>query len=66
MSNKIFSISIDGETMSNLVTPVRYRVYTKDARISPKGAECVIWNEVLQAIRLIPAQNQRLCFVGFK
>ncbi|XP_039258016.2 adhesion G-protein coupled receptor V1-like isoform X1 [Styela clava] len=45
MSNKIFSVSINEKPIANLVNPVRYRIHTKDSRISPKGAECVLWNE---------------------
>ena len=46
MSQKVFSIGVDGKLTHKLSTPVRYRVYTNDARISPQGAECVIWNQV--------------------
>lgn len=46
MSNKVFSVSIDGNFMTGLVSPVQYRIHTSDARISPKGSECVLWNEV--------------------
>jgi len=46
MSQKMFSIGIDGALTSSLPTPVRYRVYTNDARVSPQGAKCVIWNHV--------------------
>nr|CAB3264082.1 mucin-5AC [Phallusia mammillata] len=45
MSNKIFSVGVDGKNIHTLTSPVKYRVYTKDLRISPKGAECVLWNE---------------------
>ncbi|CAK8694047.1 unnamed protein product [Clavelina lepadiformis] len=48
MSDKIFSVGVDELIMTSLVTPVRYRIYTNDARISPKGAECVLWNEASQ------------------
>ena len=46
MSQKVFSVGVDGKLTGTLSTPVRYRVYTSDARVSPKGAECVIWNHV--------------------
>ena len=46
MSNKIFSVGIENAETHSLKTPVRYRVYTNDARISPRGAECVLWNQV--------------------
>jgi len=46
MSNKVFSAGVFGRHATPLKTPVRYRVYTNDARISPQGAECVLWNEV--------------------
>ena len=52
MSNKIFSVGVDEASTHSLSTPVRYRVYTNDARISPQGANCVLWNHVSLTITL--------------
>ncbi|XP_033109462.1 adhesion G-protein coupled receptor V1-like [Anneissia japonica] len=43
---QVLSVAIRGreDDFSNLVEQVKYRVYTQDARVTPLGAECVIFN----------------------
>ncbi|XP_077988560.1 adhesion G-protein coupled receptor V1-like [Glandiceps talaboti] len=50
MSNKVFSVGLKGREadFSNIATPVQYRVYTDDARVTPKGADCLLWNQPAQ------------------
>ena len=48
MSGKVYSVSIGNRrSLKSLNSPVLYRVYTSDARISPEGAECVLWSQVI-------------------
>lgn len=42
----MLSLGIKGaETnFTNLASPVEYRIYTSDKRVTPRGAECVIFS----------------------
>ncbi|XP_071965307.1 adhesion G-protein coupled receptor V1-like isoform X2 [Antedon mediterranea] len=46
VNQQVLSVGIKGreDEFSNLLNPVTYRVYTEDARVTPLGAECVIFN----------------------
>ncbi|XP_030832667.1 adhesion G-protein coupled receptor V1 isoform X3 [Strongylocentrotus purpuratus] len=46
LNKQVMSVGIKGaETnFTNLLTPVRYRIYTGDSRVTPLGATCILYN----------------------
>ncbi|XP_072038274.1 adhesion G-protein coupled receptor V1-like [Amphiura filiformis] len=46
MNNQVISVGIKGaeDNFTSLQTPVEYRVYTQNVRVTPKGASCVLFN----------------------
>ncbi|XP_071506649.1 adhesion G-protein coupled receptor V1-like [Diadema antillarum] len=46
LNGQVLSVGIRGaETnFTSLATPVRYRIYTSDSRVTPLGATCVLYN----------------------
>ena len=41
------SVAIKGaeQNFTRLTTPVKYRIYTDGARVTPRGASCIIFND---------------------
>ncbi|XP_070543508.1 adhesion G-protein coupled receptor V1-like isoform X2 [Ptychodera flava] len=50
MSDKVLSVGLKGKEgdFSNLATPIQYRLYTDNSRVTPKGASCLLWNHAAQ------------------
>ncbi|XP_038076858.1 adhesion G-protein coupled receptor V1-like isoform X2 [Patiria miniata] len=46
LNNQVLSVAIKGaeQNFTRLSTPVTYRIYTDNARVTPRGASCVIFN----------------------
>nr|XP_006812422.1 PREDICTED: G protein coupled receptor 98-like protein isoform X1 [Saccoglossus kowalevskii] len=50
LNQKVLSVGLkDRENdFTNLPTPVEYRIYTDDSRVTPQGADCLLWNVAAQ------------------